>query len=89
MRIIRFETGALLVNSHCLQKLTMEDNFDDLLVSHTDTIPFNTIQLDYQKPGCSKDYDQDSDSSDEIPSYQPPKTEKEQVVKEEKQSNAK
>ena len=80
----------LLANSHCLLKLTMEDNFDDLLVSHTDTSPLNTIQRDYQKPGCSKEYDEDSDLSDEIPSYQlPPKTEQEQAVEDEKQSHAK
>ena len=81
----------LLANSHCLLKLTMEDNFDDLLVSHTDTSPLNTIQRDYQKPGCSKEYDEDSDLSDEIPSYQLPlKTEKEQAVEEKKkQSHAK
>ena len=47
-----------------------------VLVPHTDTSPLNTIQLDYQTPGCSKEYDGESDSSDEIPSYQPPKTEK-------------
>ena len=67
----------------------MEENFDDVMVSHTDTSPLNTIQLDYQRPGCSKEYDGESDSSDEIPSYQPPKTEKEQAVKEENQSDAK
>ena len=68
----------------------MEENSDDGLVSHTDTSPLKTIQLDYQKPGCSKEYDGDSDSSDKIPSYQlPPKTEKEQAVEEEKQSDAK
>ena len=68
----------------------MEENFDDGLVSHTDTSPLKTIQLDYQKPGCSKEYNGESDSSDEIPSYQlPPKTEKEQAVEEEKQTDAK
>ena len=68
----------------------MEENFDDGLVSHTDTSPLKTIQLDYQRPGCSKEYDEDSDSSGKIPSYQlPPKTEKEQAVEEEKHSDAK
>ena len=89
-RKIRNVTAVLLANSHCFLKLTMEENIDDVLVSHTDTSPLRTIQLDYQTPGCSKEYDGDSDLSDEIPSYQlPPKTEKEQAVEEEKQSDAK
>ena len=60
--------------AHCY---LIEDNSDDVLGSHPDRRPINTIQLDFQEPACLKDYDQDSDTENDITSYHLTKAQKE------------
>ena len=52
--------------------MNTEESYDDI-VNETTPSPLNAICKDKQIPGCSKD--QESESEDDITSYQPPKRE--------------